>query len=41
MFDSALWFLIKTCIRIRQAILKLIFAPSLLAPEISRQVLVS
>ena len=37
LFDSALWFLLKTYIRIREDILKLIFAPSLIAPEVSRQ----
>ena len=37
LFDSAFWFLLKTCIRIREDILKLMFAPSLIAPEIGRQ----
>ena len=41
LFGSVFWFLIQTCLRNRWGISKLIFAPSLMAPEIIQQSLVN
>lgn len=41
LFDSALWFLLKTCFRIRWVGLEIFFSLSLTAPEVSQQILVN